>query len=563
MPRVPTYDNFQVDPTNLPNVQVRPVGARFDAPFTEAQATAPGRQLQQFGQGLAQAGAGINKIVLDEFEQANQVRVNDAVTQAAKARLELTFNPAEGFVNLKGENALKRPGDKPLDVEYTEKLQTRIDALAQGLGNDQQRIRFKQQADQLVGQFQGSLNQHIAKEFNVYQDSVDEGTIRTGQEQMALAWGDPNAIRQAQDAVRAAVFNKSSRYGISGKAAEAAMTEALSPGHTAVVAAAVDAGNMGYARQYLKDNTAELSPQARLQLTKAVEVGDFEKRTQTAAGDLWTKHGGDVKAALSEARERYTGKDEDGIITRLKTLDQEKEALTKRGQAVAQDQAWDIFNRTGSLGRVPATVQAAMDPQAWAALKNTARVQAEGKAVKTDPNIYYALTIASATDPAFKGEDLRKFADKLSPTDFKHFVDIQGKANKPGEIDQVASATQQKDAVAKALELKGPDLGVFHQVADKALFAAQTEKGRPLDQGERQKILDRLVLEGTSPDAGWGWQGSDKTIAFKAQAAGKPFTPVFNDPQKRQATAALQRAGVKNPTPQQVEAVLRATYDIK
>ena len=70
MPRVPTYDNFQVDPTNLPNVQVRPVGARFDAPFTEGMATAPGRQLQAVGQGLTQAGAGLNKIVLDEFEQA-------------------------------------------------------------------------------------------------------------------------------------------------------------------------------------------------------------------------------------------------------------------------------------------------------------------------------------------------------------------------------------------------------------------------------------------------------------------------------------------------------------
>ena len=556
MPRVPTYDNFQVDPTNLPNVQVRPVGARFDAPFTEGMATAPGRQLQQFGQGLTQAGAGINKIVLDEFEQANQVRVNDAVSQAAKVRLELTFNPNEGFVNLKGENALKRPGDKSLDQEYGEKFQARVDAIAKGLGNDQQRIRFKQQVDQIGQQFQASLNQHIAREFNTYQDSVDDGTIRTGQEQMALAWGDPAAIRQASDAVRAAVVNKTSRYGLSGKAAEAALTEALSPGHAAVISAAVDAGNVEYARQYLKDNTAELAPQARLQLTKAVEVGDFEKRTQEAAGELWTKHNGDIKAALGAARERFSGKDEDAIVTRLKTLDAEKQAVDGRVKAQAQDTAWDIYNRTGSLAKIPATVQAAMDPQAWAALKNTARARAEGQTVKTDPNIYYALTLAASQDPNFKGEDLRKYADKLSPTDFKHFVDLQGKANKPGDIDQVATFTQQKDALAKTLELKGPDLGLFHQAADRAVLAAQTEKGKPLDQAERQKILDRLVLEGTTPGVLW----NSSTRAFKAQAEGKPFTPVFNDAQKRNATAALQRQGVKNPTPQQVDAVLRATY---
>lgn len=556
MPRVPTYDNFQVDPTNLPNVQVRPVGARFDAPFTEGMATAPGRQLQQFGQGMTQAGAGLNKIVLDEFEQANQVRVNDAVSQAAKARLELTFNPNEGFVNLKGENALKRPGDKSLDQEYGEKFQARVDAIAKGLGNDAQRIRFKQQVDQIGQQFQASLNQHIAREFNTYQDSVDDGTIRTGQEQMALAWGDPAAIRQASDAVRAAVVNKTSRYGLSGKAAEAALTEALSPGHAAVISAAVDAGNVEYARQYLKDNTAELAPQARLQLTKAVEVGDFEKRTQEAAGELWTKHNGDIKAALGAARERFSGKDEDAIVTRLKTLDAEKQAVDNRVKSQAQDTAWDIYNRTGSLAKIPATVQAAMDPQAWAALKNTARARAEGQTVKTDPNIYYALTLAASQDPNFRAEDLRKYADKLSPTDFKHFVDLQGKANKPGDIDQVATFTQQKDALAKTLELKGPDLGLFHQAADRAVLAAQTEKGKPLDQAERQKILDRLVLEGTTPGVLW----NSSTRAFKAQAEGKPFTPVFNDAQKRNATAALQRQGVKNPTPQQVDAVLRATY---
>lgn len=559
MPRVPTYDNFQVDPTNLPNVQVRPVGARFDAPFTAEQATLPGRQLQQFGQGLTQAGAGLNKVVLDEFEQANQTRVNEAVSQAAKVRLNLTFDPKEGFVNLKGENALKRPGDKSLDQEYGEKFQARVDEIAKGLGNDQQRLRFRQQVDQLSLQFQSSLNQHIAREFNTYQDSVDDGTIRTGQEQMALAWGDPNAIRQATDAVRAAVVNKTSRYGLSGKAAEAALTEALSPGHAAVIAAAVDAGNIEYARQYLKDNTAELNPQARLQMTKAVDVGDFEKRTQEAAGELWTKHGGDIKAALSAARERYSGKDEDAIVTRLKTLDAEKQAVDNRVKSQAQDQAWDIYNRTGSLAKIPATVQAAMDPQHWAALRNHARAQAEGQTIKTDPNIYYALTLASATDPNFKAEDLRKYADKLSPTDFKHFVDLQGKANKPGDVDQVATFVQQKDALAKTLELKGADLGLFHQAADRAVLAAQTEKGRPLDQAERQKVLDRLVLEGTTPGTLW----NSSTRAFKAQAEGKPFTPVWNDNQKRLATAALQKQGVKNPTPQQVEAVLRATYGMQ
>jgi len=570
MPRVPTYDQFQVAPTNLPNVQVRPPGVRFDAPFSEAQATLPGRQLQQVGQGMTQAGMSMSRIVADEraataklvaeeLEKANQVRVNDAVNQAAKARLNLTFDPTEGFVNLRGENALKRPNDQSLDQEYGEKLAKRLDAIAQGLGNDAQRAKFKQQADQLSLQFQSSLNQHISKEYGDYQNSVDDGTIQTGREQMALAWGDPNAIKQASDAVRAAVYNKGSRMGLAGKAIEAATVEALSPGHAAVVSSAVDAGDVDYAREYLKQHTAELTPQARLQLQRTVDTGQFEQKTQVAAGDLFTKHKGDIAAALAEARERFSGKEEDGIVTRLKTLDAERVALRERGQKDAQDTAWRIYSQTGSLAKIPATVLAGMDGKDLEVLRKTARMDAEGKEVKTDPNIYYALTIAAATDPNFKSEDLRRYFDKLSPTDRKHFADVQGRAMKPGEVDQVASVTQQKDAVVKALGLEKQDVGVFHQVADKALFAAQTEKGKPLNQEERQKVLDRLVLEGTTPGVLW----NSSTRAFKAQAEGRPFTPVFNDSQKRQATAALQRQGIKNPTAQQVEAVLRATYDTK
>ena len=97
---------------------LRPPGARFTVEQSQEQATLPGRQLAQFGDNMQQAGSTVARVYLEEVEQANQVRVNDAVNQLAKTRLELTFNPNGGFVNLRGENALKRPGDQPRNVEY-------------------------------------------------------------------------------------------------------------------------------------------------------------------------------------------------------------------------------------------------------------------------------------------------------------------------------------------------------------------------------------------------------------------------------------------------------------
>ncbi len=555
MPKVPTYDSFQVDQTNLPNAMLRPSGARFDAPFTEGQATMAGRQLMQAGQGMTQAGAGLAKVVMDEMETANQVRVNDAMNQAAKARLDLTFDPKAGFTVLRGENALKRPGDKSLDQEYGEKLQSQFDTIEKGLGNDAQKLRFKQQSGQIMGQFQASVSQHIGKEYGHYQDSVADGTIKTGQEQMALAWGDSAAVKQARDSIYAAVYDKGTRLGLAGKAIEAAQVESVSPAHAAVITAAVDSGNVAYAKEYLKQNNAELTPSHRLQVSKMVETGAFEERTQGAAGELWTKHKGDVSAALTEAREKFTGKDEDAIVTRLKTLDSENVAIRERKQATARDEAWRIYSTSGGMGKIPASVLSGMDGKDLHVLRTTARADAEGREIKTDPNIYYALTVAASTDPKFKDEDLRRYFDKLSPADRKHFADVQGKAMKGDETAQMATVTQQKDTMAKTLGLKDKDLGTFHQVADKALLAEQQRLGKMPTQEERQKVLDRLVLEGTTEGSWFG-----KTRAFKAQAEGRAFTPTWNDDQKRQATVALQRRGIKNPTPRQVEDTLNLTY---
>lgn len=427
MPKVPTYNDFQVAPQNLPSVQVRPPGARFDTQLTSEQATLPGRQLQQFGNALTNAGGAMASIMAEEMERANQVRVNDAMNKAAKARLDLTHAPGLGYTTLRGEAALKRPNDKPLDVEYSEKLIDQFGKIADELGNDAQRRAFQIQADQMLVQFQGNLNEHLAREYNGYQLSVQDGTIATGLEQMALSWSDPAALRQAQEAVKAAVYQKGTLLGLSAVQIEANTTQALSPGHAAVIASAVDAGSIEYAQEYMTQVNAELTPAARLDLKKLVDTGAFEQRTQQAAGDLFAQHEGDIGAALAAAREKYSGKDEDAIVTRLKTLDSEREAIRARQQRDAADTAWRLYSETGSIASIPATVLGTMEGSDLQTLRNLARADAEGKEIVTDPNVYYALTLAASTDPNFRNEDLRSYFDKLSPTDRRHFMDLQGK----------------------------------------------------------------------------------------------------------------------------------------
>lgn len=550
MPRVPTYDNFNVLPAALPQARVQ----AQDIPDIA------GRQLQNAGRAMGQAGAELSRIALDVAQQANQARVNDAMNKAVQAKLKLTYDPGEGFVHLRGDAALTRPNGKALDAEYDERYGKALDEIEAGLGNDLQRQTFREQAGRLRQQFNGSITQHVAKEFSSYQDSVHAGTIDTARQQMALAWGDAEAVMQSRDAIKAAVVEQGRLRGLSGQQVQANMVEALSPGHAAVIASAVEGGKLDYAREYMKQVGAELTPQARLQITKVLDAGDFEARTQDGADALWAKHNGDVMAALREAREKYSGKEEDAIVTRIKGYDSEKTVLRERAQKDAADEAWRVYAQTRRLPS-PA-LQALMDGKDLEALRRTARVDAEARSArseaKTDPSVYYALTVAAASDPNFKKEDLRAYFDKLSPGDRKHFIDLQAKTLKPNEADDVVTASQQITTLTKQLKLKDRDAGTFADQANRALFAAQQEKGNKLNQAERQKVLDRLIVEGTT--SGGSWFSSNKARLFEAQAAGRGFTPKFNDEQRRKAAQALQREGIQQPTAQQVEAVLRKHY---
>ena len=232
-------------------------------------------------------------------------------------------------------------------------------------------------------------------------------------------------------------------------------------------------------------------------------------------------------------------------------------AQKQRGDEAVNMGLEAVEKNGGSYSALPLSLRNAIPADKRDQVMSFADKVAKGSEIQTDPNVYYALTLAAAEDPKFAGEDLRRYFDKLAPGDRKHFMDLQAKSGK-GEIGDIATATQQKSALVQSLGLKGETVGVFQMEADKALSSAQREKGKELTQEERQKVLDRLVLKGKES----GFFGS-KLYQFQANAQGREITPTFNDDQKRQAAQALQRRGVVNPTPQQIESTLRARYGVQ
>lgn len=102
MPRDPTYDSLQATPSATPM-------SHFDAPTLPDVA---GRQAQQIGQGMMQAGEAVGRIATDMQYEANVLRRIDARNQAREAMFDLMYPPGVGRIDDAVEEIKAAAGQK-------------------------------------------------------------------------------------------------------------------------------------------------------------------------------------------------------------------------------------------------------------------------------------------------------------------------------------------------------------------------------------------------------------------------------------------------------------------
>lgn len=195
MPKVPVYDNLKVAPTSIPNVDV-------SAPITPDAASISDRQMGQLGKAISGTSQDLLKIQLD----ASEVRATDA---ANKFKQELTrqmfgdpSDPSSGIVNQKGVNAFQRVGpDGPRDLysEAQENMDKAYSKIASDLSDDTQRGMFAVKAREYKDQHLSSVLRHQSSEWNGYQVSVAEETIKTAQKNMGINYKNPDILKKEMD----------------------------------------------------------------------------------------------------------------------------------------------------------------------------------------------------------------------------------------------------------------------------------------------------------------------------------------------------------------------------
>jgi len=248
MARVPTYDSFQASPAAMPQVRV----VAPNAPDTA------GLQAQQTGRAMASTGQAVGQIALDIQQQANQLRVDDALNRAREEALRLTYDKDAGFQHQKGLTALERPDGKRLADEYDEVLQSKLSALAAGMGNDAQRQAFSLRANDIRTAFRGSVLQHEAQEFKTYGLSVSEGVQSTALREIGLNWRNPDAVNAAVERIRAETYRQAQILVESAEWQDAHARKITSNAHKVALLAALEAGAPDYADSYLRKYTDQM-----------------------------------------------------------------------------------------------------------------------------------------------------------------------------------------------------------------------------------------------------------------------------------------------------------------
>lgn len=560
MATVPVYDL----PTQEAGVGNMPA---FQAPTVEPMRNFTGEQIQKTGQAVQSFGTTVMKIA-DRL----QGELDDAATKELYNNFAAQADTIETqFLTLKGKDA----------VNAAMKVRTDISAAFEDqMGkaqNDVQRVMLRNAANVRLRSAESSIIKHSLveqREYDVKETGAKVDTLVNDAVRYSAGFRNPQgdfAIYYGAAKKEANVLADKLGYEADSAQRQQLILKATNAIHGQAVQAAIDGQNLDNARDYLQRYGNEMTPETFQRATKALEIGTADKREQGLADGIWAETGGNIAAALKIARERLSGKDEDQVVQRLKIFDSEKTTIIARAQGEAKDKAWRVYAETGDFKKVPATILAGMDGADLASLQRTAKADLEartkGTEVKTDPNTYYALTQEAMRNPDFKDPtkfDLRKYFDRLSPGDRNHFINLQRTIGTKNEAPEAVTTQQQISATIKQLGLKNETAGVFTAEANKALFAAQTQKGGKLDQAERQRVIDGLVLQGEVLTGAW-YRPDPNMYRFEARARGEEgkFKPEFTDAQRSKAREALIRNGVSNPTKQQIDATLYEAYGMQ
>jgi hypothetical protein len=238
------------------------------------QAGQTGAALAQLGGAAANQGNNLQYVVARQQDHLDKLKVQDALNKLSTHVNDATV----------GENGYKRVmnGDV-LTPNYQKNYLSQFDTAASGVTANltpEQKLVFDEHVKQQRVQFQAGLMQHAMGQTQSYEDQVYKDTLTTATQSAATQWNDPKAVEAALVKANVNLATRLDRAGLRDPVTrEAHLKETEGSVHSAVILAALNADNVGYAKSYYDANKEQMTPQQ----AKAVE-GQIKPAADFARG---------------------------------------------------------------------------------------------------------------------------------------------------------------------------------------------------------------------------------------------------------------------------------------
>lgn len=540
MPRVPTYDNLTVADRPLP-------GVRQDSIASPSLLSGQAENQER----LARTANYLGEVFTDLALKGQDTQNADMLFRA-EASLRSDYLDFE-------TSARERRGQSAWGVTneakewWDEKARKTMD----GLENDAQRKLFMKTAASLRQQSLTTMSRHEADQRQVSLTESAQASITSA---ISLAAANANAWEPAAppaedgtpalgvvNPVTAARGDALKRVQvlaqINGWAPEvraAKETEYLTSLHTQVIQNLADS-NPKKARDYFDLHRAEINGASHDGISKVLKTGGIKVSAQSFADEVMA--GGINEAdALAAARKKFEGDEEAAVTTEIKTRFAERTAGRERMQRDAADEAYSIYAKTGRVSAIPAALWEKMDGKVQLALKKDAQTAAEGKLPKTDWDKYYELRQQAISDPAaFARRDLRAEFPHLGKSERESLIDLQTK--KPAELREVQTLDTQINATLVPLGLSRADTAQATDAIRRAIDTEQRMAGKQLPPEARQKIIDRMLIEGEVIRGRWYLSDPNRRLYQVTPAERAQFKANIPERYTAQIVEALRATG--------------------
>lgn len=466
----------------------------------------------------------------DEIDRTN---AKDAINKTQQQLRDLETNQENGWANILGENALKRPDGKSLVDEYQLKAKEVIDAQLSELKTSAARKYFERYAETAYQQNGNRLQTHLINQQKIYDKAVSAATIKTAQDDIRS--GDLARMRSGFAVLEAEYQNLANKTGL-----PVDRYETVGAMHAIAIENFIDGKNPDAAAAWLDANKGSMSREQIRKARELIKAGQTTARADELAPKMIHAYG-DSRAELLKKVQGIEDEDlrekvERRVRKQLAAEDQIKKAELKE----ATDQYWQFVDNDEEPPDSLIAQIKELDPGKWRQLRKAQR------RTESDPKVLKDLTNMMFEDPTkFADLDLNEYAQSLTKKDQNDLAKLQKKMG---------------DASWEAFE---KDLGLRID-ADKVLRKRRTEiiaaattlwdevkMSRPkgfIDKATSDMLIDRVL--GASE---WTWSKPNKDRGYqiinkrdRGVSAGQALAAADfeNDATDQELNEILRRNGV-------------------